>query len=137
MILYLKNYKVARLVSFSRTVVCCWLFRISTSFRVLRVSKNCSNYFLQPFQPLLFIFNLFQWFHTRNQQKTSANEQKSDIFSTPQRWSKCKSWLTPWKGTSKSSFLVFLKISIFLFFFKHFWVRAAPKSWSKYTTADV
>ena len=35
--------------------------------------------FFSRFQAFLFILNLFQWFHSLNQQKTSENEQKSDI----------------------------------------------------------
>ena len=36
--------------------------------------------FLSRFQPLLFILDLFQWFHIWNQEKTSENEQKFCFF---------------------------------------------------------
>ena len=58
------------------------------------------------FKPFLLILNLFQWLHDWNQQKTSETEQKKWCLSTPQSWSTCKSWSTPWGGTSNLSFLV-------------------------------
>ena len=60
--------------------------------------------FFSHFQPFLFISNLFQWFHTWNQQKMSEKEQKKVFLSTPQGWLTCKSWSTPYGGTSKLSF---------------------------------
>ena len=38
--------------------------------------KLVKTFFSAVFQPFMFISNLFQWFHTWNQQKTSENEQK-------------------------------------------------------------
>ena len=57
-----------------------WLLCISTSFWVLRA------------------------IHAWNQQKRSENEQKKWNLSTPQSWLTCKSWSTPWGGTSNLSF---------------------------------
>ena len=44
----------------------------------------------------------------------SKNEQNKLYLSTPQSWSTCKSWLTPWGGTSNLSFSVdfFLSLSL-------------------------
>ena len=47
----------------------CWVFR--PAFRCCAHPKADWPTFFSRFQPFWFIQNLFQWFHTRNQQKTS------------------------------------------------------------------
>ena len=73
------------------------------------------NTFFSRFQPFLFILNFFQWFHGWNQQKTSENEQKNVVLSTLQSWLTCKSWSTPWGGTSELSFLLILQHTPYTF----------------------
>ena len=60
--------------------------------------------FFQPFFNLFCSFQSFFSDFTAEITKTSKNEQKNVFLSTPQSWSTCKSWLTPWGGTSNLSF---------------------------------
>ena len=85
------------------SVKCC-VFR--PAFGCCRHPKTGWNTFFSHFQPFLFISNLFQWFHTWNQQKTSEKEQKMCFLFTPQSRSTCKSWSTPCGGFLKLSFSV-------------------------------
>ena len=56
------------------------LLCLSTSLWVLRVPESWSKYFFQPFSAFFLILNLFQWFHSWNQQKPSQNEQNKKYF---------------------------------------------------------
>ena len=56
------------------------MFSILTSFRVLRAPESWLKHFFQPFSTFFIHLNLFQWFHGRNQQKTSEKEQKNVCF---------------------------------------------------------
>ena len=82
--------------------------------------------FFQLFSTFLFISNLFQWFQARNQQKNMWKWRKKRVFHillTPQSWSTCKSWSTPWGSTLKLSFSVdFLLFHIFCQFLTDFGV---------------
>ena len=81
----------------------CCVFR--PAFGCCMHPKAGRNTFFNRFQPFLFISKKFHWFHAWNQQKTSENEKINffPFLPTPQSWSTCKSWSTPWGGTSKSS----------------------------------
>ena len=77
---------------------------------------------------LSVVFNLFQWFHGWNQQKMSEKELKNACLSSSQSWLTCKSWSTPWGGTSKLYLLVdsllfqlFYQFSTDFHFFKEPW----------------
>ena len=81
--------------------------------------------------------------HAWNHLKTSENEKKSfffQILSTPQSWSTCKSWSTPWGGTSNLSLLGWFytfpdvfqwfltDFNLFSLILKFFWVKWSYKS---------
>ena len=95
------------------------------SFTCLQQLKADQTTFFQSFSPVFSCFqpffvdlNLFQWFHSWNQQKTTENQQKTCflcIFPAPQSWSTCKSWLTPWGGTWNLSFSVDFLLFLTLF----------------------
>ena len=73
------------------------------------------------FQPFFNLFCSFQSFFSDFEAEITKNIwkwTKNVVLSTPQSWLTYKSWSTPWGGTVLNNF----------------WVRAAPKNWSKYTT---
>ena len=55
----------------------CWVFQ--PAFACCAHSKAGRNIFFRCFSTFLFISKLFQWFHGKNQQKTSENEHKAMI----------------------------------------------------------
>ena len=75
----------------------CCVFR--PAFGCCAHSKAGRNTFFSRFQLFLFILNPFQWFHHWNQQKRLKKNKKKCFFCfllTPQNWSTCKSWSSPW-----------------------------------------
>ena len=87
------------------------------------IRKLVKLLFFSRFQPFLLILDLFQWFLGWNQQKTSENEQKNVILSSPQSWLTCKIWSTLWGGTPKLSFFGWF------FYWKRFKIN--KKGWKK------
>ena len=77
---------------------------ISTRFWVLHAPKSWSNYFFQPFSTFFAHFKPFSVISRLKSTKNIWKRTKNVFLSTPQNWSTCKSWLTPWGGTSKLSF---------------------------------
>ena len=76
---------------------------------------------LKPFSvisPLKSLKNIWKW----------AKKVCFSIFSTPQSWSTCKSWLTPWRGYLEIIFFWLICV------LTSFQVRTAPKIWLKYRT---
>ena len=75
------DYWVSFKLNYSRDLntrhISCCVFR--PAFGCCTHPKAGPTTFFSRFQPCLFILNLVQWFHARNQQKTSENEQKRDI----------------------------------------------------------
>ena len=108
--------------------LCCCVFW--PAFGCCAHPKAGPNTFFSLFQPFLFIFHLFQWFHAWNQQKTSEKKKKHSLvhFQTDfcwfQAWNHWKRFKISKKGWKR------LKKSIST----SFQVRAAPESWPKYTT---
>ena len=112
-----------------------------------RTQKLVELLFFSCFQPYLFISNLFQWFHAWKHKKTCSclllkAGWQSKAGRLPERvpqnfrlifftflkffvsfWLILVFFINLWKRLKKSSST-------------RFWVRAAPKSWLKYTTSN-
>ena len=85
-----------------------------------RTQKLVETFFQTCFLPFLFISNLFRWFHTWNQQKTSEKEQKKHVFVYSSKLVDKQKLVNSLKG--------YPAIVFFPVIFKY------PKSLSKYTT---
>ena len=87
---------------------------ILTRFQVLAAPESWSNYFFQPFSTFFVDFKPFSVLKsTKNVWKWTKKCFFFHILPAPHSWSTCKSWSTPWGGTSKSSFFSFTFFNVF------------------------
>ena len=128
--------------------------------QLLGAAKAGWTTFFQPFSTFFVCFKPFSVISRLKSTKNVWKRTKKQFLSMPQSWLTCKSWLTPWGLRGYLQILVLVDILLFLSNFNWFWsfslifnkkrwkqlkkgnsssfcLRAAPKSWSKYTTREV
>ena len=100
---------------FFSNCMCC-VFR--PAFGCLQHPKAGRNIFFSRFSTFFVLFCWFQTFFSDFTAEINKKWTKKNVkLSTPQSWSTCKSWSTPWGGTPKLSLFGW-----FSTFFKHFFV---------------